>query len=846
MANPYVCDTARRRNVVDAGDLNGIDYLEVLDTEAPEGSPPQRTLLVRLLEPVPPDLTADQVRITGGVRVTNVGVEWVLRASDAEAAFADGVINEAERDFLLDRPDPDRLLVVRTDTEGDFSTYTFAIVTSPTSDAHRADFDPILSETPFSFKVECPSEFDCAFEATCPPETPAPPPLDYLAKDYATFRRLMLDRLSVTLPEWTERNPADLGITVVETLAYAGDYLSYHQDAVATEAYLGTARRRASLRRHARLLDYAMHEGVNARAWVCFEVDEAGDGLVLRPEDETGFRTRLLTKMPEATVLDPAAWEAIRARRRPEVFELLTGTALYEAHNVLRPYTWSDEACCLPAGATRATLRDDEAARLRLRAGDVLIFEEVRAPSTGLEADADPSRRHAVRLTRVVPEAAVEADGTRTPGAIVRDPVTNEPVVEVAWSAGDALPFPLCLSALIGGSLEEDLTVARGNVVLADAGRTIAAEALTPPDGSPRYRPTLTERGLTHRVVFDAEGADERAASEDVRQDPRAALPAVTLAGDGLTWTPRRDLLGSGRFAAEFVVEMGEDGSAALRFGDGVYGRKPEAGLELTATYRVGGGTGGNVGAEALAHMAAAASGIVRVRNPLPADGGVGPETLDEVRLYAPQAFRTQERAVTEADYAEVARRHPEVQKAVARRRWTGSWHTMFLAVDRTGGFPIDAAFEADLRAFLERFRLAGQDLEIDGPQFVPLDVALTVCVAPRYFRSDVKAALHEVFAATDLPGGRRGFFHPDNFTFGDPVYLSRIIAEAMAVPGVAWVDAEVSATKPNRFQRWGNAYQGEYEQGFIEMGSLEIARLDNDPNRPENGKIEFFMEGGL
>ncbi len=846
MANPYVCDTARRRNVVDAGTLNGIDYLEVLDSEAPEGSPPQRTLLVRLLEPVPANLTAEQIRITGGVRVTNVGVVWILAAADAATAFADGLLNEAERDFLLDQPDPDHLLVVRTDTSGDFSTYTFGVVTSPTSDSPRADFDPILSETTFSFKVECPSEFDCAFEAKCPPETPAAPPLDYLAKDYATFRRLMLDRLSVTMPEWTERNPADLGVTLVETLAYVGDYLSYHQDAVATEAYLGTARRRASLRRHARLLDYPMHDGVNARAWVCFEVDAGGDGLVLRPEDDTGFRTRLLTKMPEPTILDPAVWETIRARHRPEVFELLTGAALYEAHNAIALYPWSDEACCLPAGATRATLRDDETARLRLRAGDVLLLEEVRAPATGLEADADPSRRHAVRLTSVVPEAAVAADGTRTPGALMRDPVTNEPIVEVTWSATDALPFPLCLSALIGGSLEADLTVARGNVVLADAGRTIAAEALPPPDDAPRFRPTLTERGLTHRVPFDAEDADERAAAEDVLQDPRTALPDVTLSGDGLTWTPRRDLLGSGRFAAEFVVEMGEDGSATLRFGDGVYGRKPEAGLELTATYRVGGGAESNVGAEALAHVAAAASGIVRVRNLLPATGGVGPETLDEVRLYAPQAFRTQERAVTEADYAEVARRHPEVQKAVARRRWTGSWHTMFLAVDRIGGFPVDADFEDDLRAFLERFRLAGQDLEIDGPRFVPLDVAFTVCVAPRYFQSDVKAALHEVFSAAPLPDGRRGFFHPDNFSFGDPVYLSRIIAEAMAVPGVAWVDAEVSATKPNRFQRWGQTYHGEYEQGFIEMGSLEIARLDNDPNRPENGKIEFFMEGGL
>src|SRR5262249_43073036 len=159
------------------------------------------------------------------------------------------------------------------------------------------------------------------------------------------------------------------------------------------------------------------------------------------------------------------------------------------------------------------------------------------------------------------------------------------------------------------------------------------------------------------------------------------------------------------------------------------------------------------------------------------------------VQLYAPQAFRTAERAVTEADYAAVAERHPEVQKAAATRRWTGSWYTMFVTVDRRRGLPVDAAFEASLRDYLERFRLAGYDVEIEGPVFVPLELAMTVCVAPGYFRANVKQALLETFAAGTRPGGQRGFFDPDNFTFGQPVYLSQIVAATMQVPGVDWVE---------------------------------------------------------
>lgn len=170
----------------------------------------------------------------------------------------------------------------------------------------------------------------------------------------------------------------------------------------------------------------------------------------------------------------------------------------------------------------------------------------------------------------------------------------------------------------------------------------------------------------------------------------------------------------------------------------------------------------------------------------------------------------------------------------------------MFVTVDRLGGLEVDAAFKDDLRAFLERYRLAGFDIEIDTPRYVPLDIALTVCAAPGYYRSDVKKELLAIFGNTDLPDGRRGFFHPDNFTFGQSVYLSQVVATAMAVPGVTWVDTSDSPPGVNRFQRWGEAPAGELEAGRVLFARLEIARLENDPNAPENGRIEFSMQGGL
>ena len=72
------------------------------------------------------------------------------------------------------------------------------------------------------------------------------------------------------------------------------------------------------------------------------------------------------------------------------------------------------------------------------------------------------------------------------------------------------------------------------------------------------------------------------------------------------------------------------------------------------------------------------------------------------------------------------------------------------------------------------------------------------------------------------------------------------MIALAMGVPGVQWVDAEDAPGKPNRFRRWGFSSQAEFDAGLIQFGRLEIARLDNDPSLQENGKIDFIMEGGL
>ena len=857
----YLCCDERRRNaVLDREGLNGIHFLEVLDQLAPEEELRQRTLLVRFLKAIENIDTAN-LRIEGGERITGIQALWAAPASDLSGV----PMSPAEQAFFGALPDPEELLLVRTDRRGDFSTYTLRLVDSDDSDSELmppAGFDPLLAAVDFSFKVECPSEFDCLPEPVCPVADRTEPDINYLAKDYRSFRRLLLDRMTQLVPEWRERSPADLGVVLVELLANVADQLSYQQDAVATEAYLGTARRRVSVRRHARLVDYPMHDGCNARAWVHVSVEASGVELA----KGTRLLSRVSGQPPRIAPGSRAIEDAMRQHR--VVFETMHPAVLHREHNRLRFYTWGEQRCCLPRGATRATLMGP-LPNLK-PCGDILLFEEVRGPDTGRPEDADPKKRHPVRLVEVQP---------------LSDPLTNQSIVEIRWHDEDALPFPLCLSARLGenDALVEDVSVARGNLILADYGLTIEEEQLEPvpaphlelaPEAHAdrcetrdrrwvpaRYRPRLQQAPLTQAAPNPYPELD--AAAEAAEQEPdcppasaRAAMqwrpgdagPAIALTdGSGEPWEARRDLLSSGRDGRHFVAEIEHDGAAYLRFATpaapgedeaATNGKRPVAGSTFRATYRIGNGAAGNIGADALAHVVSSDGSLVGVRNPLPAQGGTDPETIERVRKHAPWAYRTQERAVTPADYAEASKRHPDVQRAAATFRWTGSWHTVFVTVDRFAGRPVDPDFEDDMRRHLEPFRMAGYDLEVDGPRYVPLELDLQVCVRPDWFRSDVERALQATLGSLDLPDGRRGLFHPDNFTFGQPVYVSAVYAAAQRVQGV-------DSLRITRFHRFGKKSPKPPVEATLAIRRLEIARLDNDRNFPEHGVLRLQMQGG-
>jgi hypothetical protein len=773
--------------------LNGIDFVEVRDDA-------ERLLRVHFMRPRPDNaalaaaLTA--ATITGGEIIATVVVEpWTAASWSVDG---DG------------RPMLD--LVVAA--PGDFSTYTLTLATTPRR------LDPVFDHVAFSFKARCRSTIDCeAVAPVCPLAADAAPPIDYLAKDFQSFRKALSDFSRLRYPAWQERSEADLGVMFMEALASLADDLSYQQDRIAAEAWLDTATQRRSLVRLARLVDYEPRVATAARVWVHFTVADGWTGVI-----PAGLGLSALA--PDGTPVD---------------FETGTGLADPETYpaaatwNAMTPYWWDDDQQCLPPGVTSMWL---VAPAIALAPGRRLSIE------TRPELAGDRPLRQIVELVAV---AAPTADPLF--------PELGARVVEITWRAEDAL------------TVERDLerTTVAGNLVPATQGRRHTERFMTTRDWAP-------SRGVQRAIVRTGANRTRQflytlarsplawLAQDDPAEAPRPELHLTELSAGGRGWPWRRRLLEATSPREAITVEPmryrtidagvgvaeidGDDGDT-IRFGDGVFGAIPGDGAVFEVTYRTGGGTRGNVAADAIERVdhagafAGTAAAVVAVGNPLPAEGGADQEPADRVREMAPQAFRARQfRAVRAEDYQDAARTLPWVQRAGTSFRYTGSWLSVFTAADPQASEALPVERMVELTRLLDRYRLAGYESFALAPRYASLDLDVTVCARPDAFRGDVKRAVQAALDTGGHPDGSRGFFHPDRFTFGVALERSGLEAVIQEVPGVDGV-VEVN------YRRRGHTRDYIAMPDFVPVARDEIVRVDNDPSRPERGSLRVAVVGG-
>lgn len=781
----------RRKALIEASTLNGIDFVsfrappELGETDGREAIA-KGALSVHFMTRVPVVGNVALARITGG---------WPTQSTR--------VIRIQHRDWSWDaagRP----VLTLVVPAPGNFSTYRLTLDGSA--------LDPYFATAQFSFEADTPRTVDCeAPDAIAPPVKEALPTIDYLAKDFASFRQVLSDYSAQAYPAWQERSEADFGVMFMESLCSIADDLSYQQDRIAAEAFLDTATQRLSVVRQARLVDYEPRPATAARVLLVFTATGTGTSI------PSGLAVSGLN--PDGTNVIFETGEGIADEKS------YPASAMW---NEMSPYWWDESARRLPAGATDMWIDTDG---LQLRAGIRLLV------ATSLPSAGD-------RLLQVVTLVdAVESV----------DPVYKKPVTHIFWRSDDALRDDRDLAC----------TTVSGNLVPATQGERIDSEpfVIVDPVGQAAQAVVRTGANGTPQYLYTpAHSPLAWLASNTDPSLPPSPEILVVATSDGFPWSWVNSLLDVGPLQQVFTVDPGAyrpvgsarpdgtipmdyagDPGDTLRFGDGTYGALPDSTESFQVTYRIGAGAAGNVPPGSITSISDPTLSKLAsaVTNPFPARGGADPETIDHVRRIAPDAFsKVLLRAVAPGDYECQARTLPWVQTVRTRFRHTGSWLSAFTWVAANSSHIPSHAHQRALASLLERRRMAGCASFVSAPRYVSLDIDVTVHAKRGAFRDDVRAAVAKRLSATQFPDGTAGFFRDGRFGFGQALKRHDLVASIKHVQGVDWISHIM-------VRRRGGT------DGYTELPSElvvahdEIIRVDGDPRRPDAGSVRVDVRGG-
>jgi hypothetical protein len=133
------------------------------------------------------------------------------------------------------------------------------------------------------------------------------------------------------------------------------------------------------------------------------------------------------------------------------------------------------------------------------------------------------------------------------------------------------------------------------------------------------------------------------------------------LTVEGEIWTRVDNFLASKATDKHYRVELEEDDRALFIFGDGVTGKVPPVGVgNVSATYRYGGDTDGNVGANTITSDKTGLTYINKLWNPRPAAGwdeaqGSTEESLERAKIAGPASLRIVTVALGPSDVEQLA-----------------------------------------------------------------------------------------------------------------------------------------------------------------------------------------------
>lgn len=365
-------------------------------------------------------------------------------------------------------------------------------------------------------------------------------------------------------------------------------------------------------------------------------------------------------------------------------------------------------------------------------------------------------------------------------------------------------------------SYKRDTVEINANVVLADHGETVADEVLGSGDGAAEYQGfELKKIPLTYVSAATAGGSQS----------------TLNVRVDNVEWEQVASLYGLDADSKNYIVRIDNDANARVIFGDGKRGARLPTGQEnVTATYRNGIGSDGEVGAGCLTLLKTRPFGIRSVTNPVQASGADDPEKLNDARDNAPLTVLTLDRIVSVQDYEDFARAFAGIGKAQARTVWDGEAERVHVTVADANGDMVLDPLDGKLFEAIEKARDPLHEVKIESFKPFVFFLSAAVLIEKAYEWEDIKTKAEQSLLDT---------FSFKKRAFAQPVTAAEVIKTIHDVAGVKAVDLNaLYKTEINTAEPTGNLFNAVLE--------AQPARYDKDLDKILPAQLLLVHELGI
>lgn len=654
-------------------------------------------------------------------------------------------------------------------------------------------------------------------------------------RSYQQIRDELIARIPIYAPEWTDHNPSDPGIALIELFSYLTENLLYRFNQIPD----------ATKMEFLRLLQIPLHSAYPSKAMLTLSTKEP-QGVAAKLSSQASAGDIKFTTLQEVNVLPVSAVGVLKVQDQIPDEDTEQGifyqqaAASVDASNTIPYHTetiWQDEPgvsrdlnssvdgiLWVAVLAEKANETELVKQRLLAHPKGPLLINIGFVPEITLETDLD---HHSISF----------ANRFRCPGEGTQ--VTGKPV---SWqistgrinSQNKPIYYPLQVLGDTTEGLDKEGVV---RVQLPTEEHNMSVYQLDDPNmqGVGDFPPTLDDE-MQARVIFwlrafrndDSSIGKVKYVAANATQAEQAVDAKAEFIGTGngqpnqvyslnhaqvlanslllqveepqgwVEWQEVEGFYSSHESDRHFMLDKQ---TGQIRFGTGINGAVVQIGQRIRVIqYRYGGGRSGNVAAEAINKLVGVP--LAKVVNPLGAYGGTDAETLEAALERIPSELRRRNRAVTRSDFKELALQAPGAD--LARSEVLPRYHPALPQLESAGVVSVVVWPKEDkhnpnaplpnknqLRSvcqYLDARRLVTTEMYVLPPKYVPIAVAVGVKVKNGFgidaVRHWVELALRQFLAPLPPygPGGQ-------GWPLGRRVHGAELEAAAHQVEGVEYLE---------------------------------------------------------